>query len=485
MKFILKIYLMLFYFFSFIHADISEGYFLFTPSSANVDTTSTLLMDNDYNIIHSWTHTFLPASMAYLLPDSTLIYPYKVPNPTMAAGGVGGGVKKITWDGALLWDYVFSDENYQHHHDVEPLPNGNVLIIVWHKKTADEAFSLGRVSVQNSLNEMWSASVLELNPLTGNIDWEWHLWDHLIQDIDPGLPNFGTISEHPELFDINCGDVGTNAGGPQHENADWIHLNSIHYNESLDQIILSSRLQNEIYIIDHSTTTQEATSHSGGNSGMGGDIIYRWGNPQNYGRGDESNRILFSQHSANWINDNFPGGGNLILFNNFHTNGTSAVIEFSPPINGDGYYYIEDGQPYGPDTWEWIYNCDITVPMQGGSFRLENGNTIIAQTHVAKILEVDQNGIIVWEYSHSPEGVGNVQENNYWIPRAQKYSLNYLESSILGDINSDGIINILDVVTLINYILSNQEYSDVSDLNSDGDINILDIVLLVNIIFLP
>ncbi len=153
--------------------------------------------------------------MPYLLPDSSIIYPYRVPNPTMDAGGVGGGVQKQSWGGDLLWEYTFSDEIYQHHHDVEPLPSGNVLIIVWEKKTASEAFDMGRETLSNSLNQMWSTAILELEPESGNIVWEWHLWDHLIQNYNPDLPGYGNISEHPELFDINCGGVGNDAGGPR------------------------------------------------------------------------------------------------------------------------------------------------------------------------------------------------------------------------------------------------------------------------------
>ena len=56
-----------------------------------------------------------------------------------------------------------------------------------------------------------------------------------------------------------------------------------------------------------------------------------------------------------------------------------------------------------------------------------------------------------------------------------------LNSSILGDLNTDGIINILDVVSLVNIVLSN-EYISSGDLNNDGVIDILDIVALVNIV---
>ena len=54
--------------------------------------------------------------------------------------------------------------------------------------------------------------------------------------------------------------------------------------------------------------------------------------------------------------------------------------------------------------------------------------------------------------------------------------------TILGDINADGIINILDVILIVNIILGINDFDVLADLNGDGNINILDIVALVNII---
>ena len=52
---------------------------------------------------------------------------------------------------------------------------------------------------------------------------------------------------------------------------------------------------------------------------------------------------------------------------------------------------------------------------------------------------------------------------------------------IYGDVNEDGNINILDITTLINFILA-ETYSEIADLNEDGGLNILDIVILINLI---
>ena len=50
-----------------------------------------------------------------------------------------------------------------------------------------------------------------------------------------------------------------------------------------------------------------------------------------------------------------------------------------------------------------------------------------------------------------------------------------------GDLNGDGVIDVLDLVLLVNMILFG-EYSTIADLNEDGVVNILDIVIYRNII---
>ena len=461
----------------FLNAEVFEGYTLFTPGAGNGGACTTYLIDNNLNNIQTWNHSRSPASMPYLIAgdepgweNTLLIYPYRVNNPIMQAGGVGGAFEVLTWDGDLVWEYELSNTDYQHHHDIEPLPNGNILMIAWERKTAEEAYAAGRTSLNNNpLNEMWSSSIFEIQSDGnggGEIVWEWHLWDHLIQDENPDSDNYGIVGDHPELFDINKGWLG--GGGPQGGNADWMHLNTISYNIEYDQIVISSHRVDEIFVIDHSTTIEEAASHSGGNYGKGGDFLYRWGNPQNYDRGNNSDNLIGHQHSINWIPDGYPGEGNFILFNN---DGNEA-IEFSPPIDEDGFYIIEDGQPYGPDNIVWsspYYSTD----MQGGAFRLPNGNTLITDCDSANIEEVTESGSIVWSYSQSG--------NNVNIARAQKYAIDYFDEQNLGDINSDGTLNILDIVSLINLVLSN-DYESSGDINEDNILNILDIVQLVNII---
>ena len=241
-----------------------EGQTLVSPMNSSVS----YLIEMDGSVTETWHGASDPASMPYLLDDGSILRPCKDLTGAFEGGGSGGRIQRIDSDDVVVWDYYFSTSDYQQHHDIQPLPNGNVLLIAWELKTGQEAIDAGRESVGS---EMWPTLIVEVEPVGaagGNVIWEWHLWDHLIQDADAAKPSYGVVTDHPELVDINYGNAGGPGGG-----GDWIHANAIDYNEELDQIVFSSRAFNEIYVIDHSTTTAEAAGHAGGNSGMGGDIL--------------------------------------------------------------------------------------------------------------------------------------------------------------------------------------------------------------------
>tara|TARA_B100000953_G_scaffold283183_1_gene261974 strand:+ start:428 stop:907 length:480 start_codon:yes stop_codon:yes gene_type:complete len=52
----------------------------------------------------------------------------------------------------------------------------------------------------------------------------------------------------------------------------------------------------------------------------------------------------------------------------------------------------------------------------------------------------------------------------------------------IGDMNQDGVLNILDVILITNIILNENIYNELADLNQDGSINVLDVILLITII---
>ena len=68
--------------------------------------------------------------------------------------------------------------------------------------------------------------------------------------------------------------------------------------------------------------------------------------------------------------------------------------------------------------------------------------------------------------------------------------INLLDDStyILGDVNQDEIIDILDLVMIVNYVLGTQDFENIqtyaADINEDGIINIQDIITIINIILL-
>ncbi|MGE3163561.1 MAG: aryl-sulfate sulfotransferase [Planctomycetota bacterium] len=392
-----------------------SGYTLFSPMASN----QAFLVDDHGRVVQTWTAATLPGNSVYLLDDGRLLRPARVPGPLppLNGGGVGGRVELLDWDSTLLWRFTYSSPSVQQHHDVEMLPNGNVLVLAWERKTSAEAIALGRDPAFITQGAVWPEHIIEVTPTgptSGQIVWEWHLWDHLVQDFDPAAPNFGVIADHPGRVDLNAGPNGA---------ADWIHANSIDYNAELDQILISANRFDEIWIIDHSTTTAEAAGATGGNSGRGGDLLYRWGNPAIYGRGSASDHRLFRQHCAEWIPQSHPGGGNIMIFNNGVGRpgpDYSSVEEIVPPVEPGGTYTLTPNAPFGPATAVWTYVAanptDLFASIVSSARRLPNGNTVICDGPPGRFLEVTNAGDVVWSYINPVTGSGAANSQGQSIP---------------------------------------------------------------------
>ena len=365
-----------------------NGQILFSPINSN----QTYLIDKTGAVNHTWSSNYRPRLSVYMLDDGSLLR-------TIDLGwgdGFGGGIEKYTFDGTLIWHFEYASiNNYQIHHDIAPLPNGNVLFLALELKTSYQAINAGRDPILTPPEYVETDYIIEVQPTgptTGEIVWEWHIWDHLIQDYDKEKPNYGNVAGHPELIDINFGGAQT----------DWLHCNSIDYNEKYDQILISSRYFNEIWIIDHSTTTIEARGHTGGNSGKGGDILYRWGNPKSYRAGTTTDQKLFGQHDATWIKPRYSGEGYILIFNNGLGRGYSSIDEIAPPVDTTGHYYLESGSAYGPKDLIWSYTADPPTSFYAsyisGAQRLPNGNTLICDGPKGRFFEITPDYMIVWEY---------------------------------------------------------------------------------------
>jgi hypothetical protein len=462
-----------------------QGYSLIAP----LNLRNTYLIDMEGRIVNEWKSEFNPALSAYLLPDGHLL------RPAAERGfgpGAGGRIQKFNWDGELVWDYSIPADKFRPHHDICPLPNGNVLVVAHDPKTREEAIAAGR-RPEGLRDEFLPDCILEIKPTgktSAEIVWQWHAWDHLIQDTDKSKPNYGDVSEHPELIDVNYGsdalgrmlanpqqfaqlralgyvgggtappadggkdgknestdsekngketadkggkdDAGKDqrddrkdadrqrgdrrGGGPGGRGGgrpgDWMHVNSVAYNAELDQIMLSIHSFSEAWIIDHGTTTAEAASHKGGKRGKGGDLLYRWGNPQAYRNGTNADQRLFSQHCAHWIAPGLPGAGNMLVYNNGNRRPDgeySTVDEVELPLTKDGLYQREEFVAYGPGKAKWSYAApekrSFFSGLISGAQRLANGNTYICSGNQGILFEVTPEKEIVWMFKYPGAGV--------------------------------------------------------------------------------
>jgi len=402
----------------------------------------TYLIDMDGRAAKSWRTSTRPGLSQKLLPDGTLVRAGNLERPGkfLRGAGAGGRIEAISWDGQTLWQKDIASDTEMQHHEIDVLPNGNVIAIVWEYKTADEAIAMGRDPEKlcpqpckgavpaHSEDQLWPEKIVEYDPTTDTFVWEWHVWDHLVQDFDPDLPNYvEDVSTRPDRIDINYILNGDNA------EADWNHANGLNYDPVRDEIVLSMRTFSEFIVIDHATTTEEA-------AGPAGDIKFRYGNPLAYGD-KKGKRKLFFQHDAEVIEAGLPGEGNILVLNNGapKIREFTTVDEITPTLDADGNY-VRDPKGGFKATAKQVY------PAKGGkdegefaaivssAQRLPNGDTFIGYGPEGRSIEVTPKGKIVWDWKNpyyalrpnSPRNSGAgfpIRQN--WFFQVDKYGKDF------------------------------------------------------------
>ena len=423
--------------------DAYEGYTLFSP----LFTPDVYLIDNDGRVIHTWEIENTTGVLeAHLRENGNLVvvaaprddidlslFPSLVPDEF----AYDGSIREYTWDNEFVQEYQFIGAETHQHYGIDILPNGNILAVGWHYHSLDEALAMGlKPQFGARLQEqpyLLTNIIMEIDLASNEIVWQWDAWDHLIQDINPDLPNYGEISRHPHRIDINyqywlrrtISQFNLRLGA-----ADWISIDAVAYNPELDQIVLSSLTFDEFWIIDHGISTTEA-------AGPAGDLLWRWGNPAAYGPGDKIGDNIYG--GAQWIAAGLPGAGNILLYKNrdpFTTDeDSSPIIELKPPLQADGAY---DWEQKAEIVQSYSNNIIFNIPrFIKDTQRLPNGNVLIVRESHGQVIEIDSDGEIVWEFVNpaarggliaqgdppGPEGVSYYSRN--LLSRVHKYSPDY------------------------------------------------------------
>lgn len=420
-------------------ADVQPGYTLFAP----LNSGSTWLIDNDGQVVHAWHSETMPGSSVYLLPSGNLL---RAERPAIESaiqgGGEGGRIVELTWDGEQVWTYTLCNSQLRLHHDIEPLPNGNVLAIAWKALSRDAAIKLGRSAESLGPEGFWPDAIFELEPIRpegAKIVWEWHAADHLIQAHSETAPHYGVVSEHPRRINVNIGTpaaerpetpedrkrrieleralsaLGYTGGnddddedapdqGAPRMRADWMHTNSVDYDPELDLIAISLRNFDEVWVIDHATTTTQARGSVGGRQGVGGDLVWRYGNPSNYHADESRNRVCFGQHDAQWTR--IDGQPVLTIFNNGEgrpgTELFSSVDWIAIPVDENGVVRgLVDGrfEPSQPlRTWTAAERTSLFSGRISGADPLPHGGALVCNGEQGHLFEVSADGRVLWEY---------------------------------------------------------------------------------------
>lgn len=362
----------------------SEGYNLFTSRKYN----TTYLVDMEGRNVQSWVHgtdggavqRVEHAKIVALSGTSYLMRTCRLPgddprDDTFSNNpGYHGRIELVDWDNNVVWYYEHASDHSILHHDAIALPNGNIVMSVWDVYTEAEMLAHGKVGSAGTVR-YYSERLIEVTPdissgSGGTIVWQWEVMDHLGDN-------------NPSKVGINTPRKATTA--------DWNHVSGLAYNAEKDWIMLSMHQQSELMIIDHNTTTSEA-------EGSAGDILYRWGKPDNYG--GTGIRQLYALHHPHWIPEGLPRAGKILVINNGHSMNPKRKFSHVDMIDPGSY----EAHDYSDPIWYYGDNNNLDplffTQNLGSAQMLPNGNMLIDEAVKGRFFEINNEKEVVWQYTN-------------------------------------------------------------------------------------
>ena len=125
----------------------------------------------------------------------------------------------------------------------------------------------------------------------------------------------------------------------------------------------------------------------------------------------------------------------------------------------------------------WI---DRIAPIDGAISLLNN----VEPEYTTAVIYEDDLGYKTIGASHELGGLSGDYFSEYVDGIIDFFDFDAQEACSVGDLNNDGMVNVLDVVRIVSIILSNGPQETVqeicaADINGDGDLNVMDVVMLV------
>lgn len=356
----------------------------------------TSILDSSGTAVHTWSSVSSPYS-AFLTDSGSLVY--------STGSGTGPGapyktVSEVDWSGNALHSWTWtSPTTGTLHHALSIMPNGHYLASGYEYLSNSELKTAMGVSSLTYTGSIYSEHVIEYDPASATVVWEWDAKDH-----------FSTTND-PRKINVNNFASSSSGGGPTSSGSssgDLLHFNSVVYDPVRDVVLISAHMLNEILVVDHSTTTEEAATTSGGNFNKGGGILFRWGSAGNYG--GSSSTVCNVVHGANTIPEGSPGAGNYLFFCNsdngvLNSSAKSHSVAYEiEPVVADTGFVIANGEFSSSVAWNWFRNAsDYSSYASSGNYgfvqRLPNGNSFISFSKQKRLVEVDSTGEIVLMYT--------------------------------------------------------------------------------------